>query len=283
MHGRKCAGPGENFSGSHRFLSGMNRRAVSTGVGRRATRHLSRTGAGVEAAHDAWVWPDRSAAPWRPNRRRPKTPSSSVVSWSLSRWAKFRCRPETCRAPGLMRPTGSRNALQIGECNTACHATERQRLAADPSRLLRWPARSSRDSRISGVPWRSFARRFRSSSATGAHGHTQIVDPAEETFPYSGRVEFIEPEGAGSITAGRAETGKAETRRWVARHRAEIQSRDRQARAGASPSTVPTPPATETPARAARPVGRASSRRRRWSPFERERTREDADTDAAPP
>jgi len=30
-------------------------------------------------------------------------------------------------------------------------------------------------------------------SATGAHGHTvQVVDPAEETFPYSGRVEFFE-------------------------------------------------------------------------------------------
>src|SRR5262249_28677161 len=48
-------------------------------------------------------------------------------------------------------------------------------------------------------------------SATGAHGHTvQIVDPAEETFPYPGRVEFIEPEGAGSITAGRAEAWKSE-------------------------------------------------------------------------
>ena len=36
-------------------------------------------------------------------------------------------------------------------------------------------------------------------SSTGAHGHVvQIVDPAEESFPYSGRVEFIEPEGAGA-------------------------------------------------------------------------------------
>ena len=44
-------------------------------------------------------------------------------------------------------------------------------------------------------------------SATGAHGHVvQIVDPAEESFPYAGRIEFIEPEGAGSVTAGRAET-----------------------------------------------------------------------------
>jgi uncharacterized protein (DUF58 family) len=62
-------------------------------------------------------------------------------------------------------------------------------------------------------------------SSTGAHGHTvQIVDPAEETFPYSGRVEFIEPEGAGSITAGRAEAWKSEYETRVARHRAEIRA-----------------------------------------------------------
>src|SRR5206468_9453334 len=62
-------------------------------------------------------------------------------------------------------------------------------------------------------------------SANGAHGHTvQIVDPAEETFPYSGRVEFIEPEGAGSITAGRAEAWKSEYETRVARHRAAIRA-----------------------------------------------------------
>ena len=62
-------------------------------------------------------------------------------------------------------------------------------------------------------------------SATGAHGHSvQIVDPAEETFPYSGPVEFIEPEGAGSITAGRAEAWKSEYDTRVARHRAEIRA-----------------------------------------------------------
>jgi len=52
----------------------------------------------------------------------------------------------------------------------------------------------------------------------------QIVDPAEETFPYSGRIEFIEPEGAGSVTAGRAETWKGEYEDRVARHRAEIRA-----------------------------------------------------------
>src|SRR5215469_3150132 len=58
-------------------------------------------------------------------------------------------------------------------------------------------------------------------SASGAHGHVvQVVDPAEESFPYSGRVEFIEPEGGDSITAGRAEAWKKEYDARVARHRA---------------------------------------------------------------
>src|SRR5262249_20283649 len=59
----------------------------------------------------------------------------------------------------------------------------------------------------------------------GAHGHVvQIVDPAEETFPYSGRIEFFEPEGAGAITAGRAETWRAKYEARVERHRAEIRA-----------------------------------------------------------
>ena len=52
----------------------------------------------------------------------------------------------------------------------------------------------------------------------------QIVDPAEESFPYSGRVEFVEPEGAGSVTAGRAETWRNDYQGLVARHRAAIRA-----------------------------------------------------------
>jgi uncharacterized protein (DUF58 family) len=59
----------------------------------------------------------------------------------------------------------------------------------------------------------------------GTRGHVvQIVDPAEETFPYWGRVEFVEPEGGGRITAGRAETWRADYTARVAQHRAAIRS-----------------------------------------------------------
>jgi uncharacterized protein (DUF58 family) len=62
-------------------------------------------------------------------------------------------------------------------------------------------------------------------SASGAHGTlVQIVDPAEESFPYSGRVEFVEPEGYGIITAGRAEKWAGDYVARVALHRDQIRS-----------------------------------------------------------
>jgi uncharacterized protein (DUF58 family) len=60
-------------------------------------------------------------------------------------------------------------------------------------------------------------------SAFGAHGTlVQVVDPAEETFPYSGRIEFVEPEGFGMITAGRAEKWAEDYVARVALHRDQI-------------------------------------------------------------
>jgi len=60
-------------------------------------------------------------------------------------------------------------------------------------------------------------------SASGAHGTLiQVVDPAEESFPYSGRIEFVEPEGGGAITAGRAERWAGDYVARVALHRDQI-------------------------------------------------------------
>ncbi len=52
----------------------------------------------------------------------------------------------------------------------------------------------------------------------------QIVDPAEETFPYWGRIEFVSRKAGGRITAGRAQTWRADYAERVRRHRAEIRA-----------------------------------------------------------
>ena len=57
-------------------------------------------------------------------------------------------------------------------------------------------------------------------SAQGLHGHVvQIVDPAEESFPYSGRIEFHEEEAGASIIAPRAETWRQDYQARLTRHR----------------------------------------------------------------
>jgi uncharacterized protein (DUF58 family) len=62
-------------------------------------------------------------------------------------------------------------------------------------------------------------------SASGAHGALiQVVDPAEETFPYSGRVEFVEPEDGNVIVAGRAESWASDYVARVALHREQIRA-----------------------------------------------------------
>jgi uncharacterized protein (DUF58 family) len=62
-------------------------------------------------------------------------------------------------------------------------------------------------------------------SASGAHGTLiQVVDPAEESFPYSGRVEFVEPESGSVITAGRAERWANDYVARVALHRDQIRA-----------------------------------------------------------
>src|SRR2546421_550526 len=108
--------------------------------------------------------------------------------------------------PGLVRPTGSRNVLDK-MANAIVHdVTERPSLppAFAPSALAEIVVISDFWS-----PMSELRKMFSQLSSAGSHGHTvQVVDPAEETFPYSGRVEFIEPRVAAHRAALRAETGK---------------------------------------------------------------------------
>jgi uncharacterized protein (DUF58 family) len=124
--------------------------------------------------------------------------------------------------PGLMRPSANRNVIErMAEAmlhDTAARASLPPSFT--PSPLAEVVVLSDLWSPIGEVE-QTIARL----SATNANGHVvQVVDPAEETFPYAGRIEFVEPEGAGAITAGRAETWRADYAARVERHRAAIRA-----------------------------------------------------------
>src|SRR6266478_9752269 len=202
LHGRRRAGAGETFWQYRRFVSGEPSQNVDW---RRSARddHLYVRELEWEAAHTVWIWPDRSPSMAFASAlvEETKLERTLVVAFALAHVLVE--GGERIGIPGLMRPTASRNVIEKMAQAIVHDPGERSSLppSFSPSPLAEIVMLSDLWSPIEQVH-----RTIAQLSANGAHGHVvQIVDPAEETFPYSGRVEFIEPEGAGAITAGRAE------------------------------------------------------------------------------
>jgi uncharacterized protein (DUF58 family) len=221
LHGRRRAGTGENFWQYRRFVSGEPAGKVDW---RRSARddHLYVREQEWEAAHTVWIWPDRSPSMSFASKGTgdSKLYRTLVIAFALAEVLIE--GGERVGIPGLMRPSASRNVVEKMAQVIVHDPTARASLppSFSPSPLAEIVVLSDLWSPIGEVH-----RTIALLSATGAHGHVvQIVDPAEETFPYSGRVEFIEPEGAGTITAGRAESWKLDYEARVARHRAEIRA-----------------------------------------------------------
>ena len=122
--------------------------------------------------------------------------------------------------PGLLNPTSS--GTVIDKMAQAMLHDDAARLSLPPSFV---PSALAEIVVLSDFwsPMSEIRAMLAGLSASGAHGTlVQIVDPAEESFPYSGRIEFVEPEGGGVITAGRAEKWAGDYVARVALHRDEI-------------------------------------------------------------
>jgi uncharacterized protein (DUF58 family) len=221
VHGRRRAGPGENFWQYRRFVSGEPSGNVDW---RRSARddHLYVREREWEASHTIWLWPDRSPSmefnstltEWS------KLDRALVVSFALAEVLVQ--GGERVGMPELMRPTANRNIIEKIAQNILHDANERPSLPPNFA-----PAPFSEVLLLSDFwsPIADFRRMIGQLAANGARGHVvQVVDPAEETFPYSGRVEFVESEGFGSITAGRAETWRDDYQKLLANHRAALRA-----------------------------------------------------------
>ncbi|HZL31099.1 MAG TPA: DUF58 domain-containing protein [Pseudolabrys sp.] len=225
LHGRRRAGSGENFWQYRRFMSGEPAQSIDW---RRSARddHLYVREREWEASHTIWLWADRSP--------------SMEFSSSLTEWSKLDRAlvvsfalaevlvqgGERVGIPELMRPTANRNVIE----------TMAQRIVHDPSERPSLPPNFS-PAPFSEVlllsdfwsPVAEFRKTIGQLAANGARGHVvQVVDPAEESFPYSGRVEFVESEGLGSVTAGRAETWRDDYQKLLASHRAALRAETEQ-------------------------------------------------------
>jgi uncharacterized protein (DUF58 family) len=225
LHGRRRAGSGENFWQYRRFASGEAAQNVDW---RRSARdeHLYVREHEWEAAHTVWLWPDRSRSMAFASNgvRDSKMERTLVISFALAELLVE--GGERVGIPGLMPPTASRNVIDKMAQAILHDAAPRTSLppAFAPNALAEIVVLSDLWS-----PAAEIATLLAGLSSSGAHGTlVQIVDPAEETFPYAGRIEFVDSEGAGEITAGRAETWAADYTARVARHRDNIRAAARQ-------------------------------------------------------
>ena len=226
LHGRRRAGMGENFWQYRHFTSGEPAQNIDW---RRSARdhHLYVREREWEASHTVWLWADRSP--------------SMEFSSSLSEWSKLDRAlvvsfamaevlvqgGERVGIPDLMRPTANRNVIENMAERLVHDTSERPSLPPNFA-----PAPFSEVLLLSDLwsPIADFRRLIGQFAANGARGHVvQVVDPAEEAFPYSGRVEFVEPEGFGSITAGRAEAWRNDYQTLLANHRAALREETEQA------------------------------------------------------
>lgn len=216
LHGRRRAGTGENFWQYRRFVSGEAAQNVDW---RRSARddHLYVREREWEAAHTVWLWPDRSPSMAFASKgaRDSKLERALVVSFALAELLV--AGGERVGIPGLMAPSASRGIVdKMAQVILHDHATR----ASLPPHFV--PSPLSEIVVVSDFwsPVAEIVSMLAGLSASGAHGILlQVVDPAEESFPYAGRIEFIEPEGGGTITAGRAETWAKDYVARVAAHR----------------------------------------------------------------
>jgi uncharacterized protein (DUF58 family) len=221
LHGRRRAGAGESFWQYRRFVSGEPSQRVDW---RRSARddHLYVREQEWEAAHTIWIWPDRSPSMAFASRqaRDSKLERGLIVAFALAELLV--AGGERVGVPGLMNPTSSGNV--INKMAQAMLHDDATRASLPPSFV---PSALAEIVVLSDFwsPMNEISTMLAGLSASGAHGTlVQIVDPAEETFPYSGRVEFVEPEAGSMITAGRAESWASDYVARVALHRDEIRA-----------------------------------------------------------
>jgi uncharacterized protein (DUF58 family) len=219
LHGRRRAGAGESFWQYRRFVSGEPAQRVDW---RRSARddHLYVREQEWEAAHTVWLWPDRSPSMAFASRdaRDSKLERTLIVTFALAELLVE--GGERVGIPGLVSPTSSRNI--IDKMAQAMLHDDAARLSLPPSFV---PSPLSEIVVLSDFwsPIADIRTMLAGLSASGAHGALiQVVDPAEETFPYSGRVEFVEPEGGNVIVAGRAESWASDYVARLVLHREQI-------------------------------------------------------------
>lgn len=217
-HGRRKRGIGENFWQFRPYVEGENMAQIDW---RRSARddHIYVRDREWEAAHTVWLWADPSPSMLYKSAGATVSKEARALVLVLALAELLSRSGERIAWPGLTDPFTARNGAE----RIASRLTHAPALAPRPdlAAVRRFSdiviASDFLDPAEETMAWLEILSR------RGARAHLiEIADPAEETFPYSGRTEFTDPETGEKLTAGRAETLAADYRNLYAARRAEL-------------------------------------------------------------
>jgi uncharacterized protein (DUF58 family) len=228
IHGRRRAGTGETFWQFRHFQGGDPATSIdwrrSAGSDTLYVRERE-----WEASHTFWLWPDVSPSMAFRSHLSPVDKRHRALVLTLAVAEMLVRAGERVALLGLTPPLASRKATtRIAEALAVNEGSEVLRSSLPPK------ARLSRFSSAILVgdfldPPETIAQRIREMAEGGVQGHlVQVLDPAEETLAYEGRVEFRSPEGSERWIADRVETLRPAYQRKLAAHRAEIEEAARR-------------------------------------------------------
>lgn len=220
LHGRRRSGVGENFWQFRRYTDGD---ATSRIDWRRSARddHVYIREQEWEAAHTVWLWIDRSRSMAFQSSLSEVSKIERGVVLGLALADLLVRGGERVGLLGVSRPTASRLAIE----------KLAQSLAFAPGDQAHLPHEAAPIARLAEAvligdllaPEEEIDAAVASLAGRGGRGHlVMIVDPAEETFPFSGRTEFRDPDLGQKLVAGRAEDWRQGYVERLARHRAEV-------------------------------------------------------------
>lgn len=200
-HGRRKRGSGEDFWQFRPYVAGENLGAIDW---RRSARddHLYIRDREWQAAHMVWLWVDESPSMLFRSRDATVAKQSRALVLAFAMAELLARSGERLGWLGVSRPILSRNAAdKLAEAL----------LAAPPQTDI--PTAQNVRNYSEVILFSDFLQPFpellasaRAVARQGARGHlVQIVDPAEQRFPYAGRVEFNDPETGQRLTAGNAQ------------------------------------------------------------------------------
>ena len=226
VHGRRHPGPGETFWQFRPYVAGEPIRQIDWRRSARDDRHLFVREREWEATQTVWLWADLSPSMDFRSRLASTSKLDRAIILLLALAEMLGRGGERVGMPGLAEPRIGRDAA-----DRMAEALARTSTRED------WPD-LGRVGRFADVVLLSdflseaeIARdRLRQLAGRGAGMHLmQVFDPAEEAFPYEGRLEFRDPETGDTWLTERAGGLRGSYRDRLAAHRTLIENTARRA------------------------------------------------------